>query len=304
MKRRIIFFLSALIVVGCGGGGGGSNNPVTAPTLTAINIFVATATQLKAIGTYSDGSTKDITTSVTWASSDVTVATVDASGNLTTGSVKGTTYITASMGGLKSAGYPYTTSSGTVSVPSAPTIVIATSGDTIRITWNSVSGAQQYNLYNATQSGVKKSNYISLPAGARVANVTSPYKIDFVTMPKGTALYFVVTAVNSAGESIESNEVSGTVTSAMSFVNVDTVPSNTCVSVNKQVQLTAEYTDPAGIQSYNWSASCGAIIGSGALVTYLAPSAPDICRIIVTITNNKGEKVTGNAGLYILSGCP
>jgi subtilisin len=74
---------------------------VTAPILQSITVMPDTATievdakqQYTATGTYSDASTADITSSVTWASSNIAVATIDPAG-LATGVGEGSTDITA-----------------------------------------------------------------------------------------------------------------------------------------------------------------------------------------------------------------
>jgi len=81
-----------------------ATTPAPAPTLSSIavtpaspdNLAVGSTQQFTAIGTYSNGSTADITSQVTWASSDTNVATVSSSG-LVTAVAEGTTSITASM---------------------------------------------------------------------------------------------------------------------------------------------------------------------------------------------------------------
>ena len=103
-----------------------------------------------------------------------------------------------------------TTSLGT---PSAPTGVSATATiGQATISWAVVNGATSYNIYMATVAGVTKSNYLSLTDGMKHdAGTTSPY--THTGLIDGTTYYFVVTAVNSAGESIESAQVSATPTS-------------------------------------------------------------------------------------------
>src|SRR5207248_8396860 len=64
---------------GGGGGGGGGNGPtLSSLTITPIGpgVAVGNTVALKATGKFSDNSTKDVSSSVTWTSSDQTLATV------------------------------------------------------------------------------------------------------------------------------------------------------------------------------------------------------------------------------------
>lgn len=91
----------------------------------------------------------------------------------------------------------------TGSIPSAPTGISASAGnEQVTISWSSVSGADSYNIYWAVSSGVTK------VSGTKVSGVTSPY-ID-TGRTNDTTYYYVVTAINTAGESGESTEVSAT----------------------------------------------------------------------------------------------
>ncbi len=82
-------------------------------------------------------------------------------------------------------------------LPTAPAVVRATADDqAIAISWTPVNGATSYNVYMATTSGVNKTN------GTKHTAVSTPFVKTGLT--NGTTYYFVVTAVNSAGESSES----------------------------------------------------------------------------------------------------
>ncbi len=91
----------------------------------------------------------------------------------------------------------------TGSAPSAPTGVLATAGSSqVSISWSSISGATSYNIYWSTTSGVTKTT------GTKLTGATSSYTHSGLT--NGTTYYYVVTAVNSYGESSESSQVSAT----------------------------------------------------------------------------------------------
>ncbi len=98
----IIYPLFLAILLGCGGSGGGT--PSAFLTSIAVSpadrsVTVGTSQQFTATGTYSDSSTRDLTASVSWASSDGAIATVDSTG-LVTPVAAGTTTITATSGSM------------------------------------------------------------------------------------------------------------------------------------------------------------------------------------------------------------
>jgi len=107
MKLNKLLFLIPilLLAMSCSGGGGGGTS---APTVTLSSITVTpispsivlgTTEQFTATGTYSDSTTRNITTSVTWGSSDTNVATIGNAGLAATVAT-GSANISASSGSI------------------------------------------------------------------------------------------------------------------------------------------------------------------------------------------------------------
>ena len=116
--------------------------------------------------------------------------------------VNGTTYyyIVTAQNGLGESSESTEVSATPGRPPSAPTGVMATAGNKqVRITWDNVTGATSYNIYWSIDPGVNKTN------GTKISNITSPYIHKGLT--DQTTYYYVVTAVNIYGESIESSQV-------------------------------------------------------------------------------------------------
>jgi hypothetical protein len=131
---RVAAFFIGLLGLGtltaCGGGGGGSSPP-PAPTLTAIAVTPATPSvtrgatqQFTATGSYSDGSSNNISASVTWESTSTAVATIAASGLATSVSV-GTTTIRATLSGVSG------TATLTVTPPTLTSIAVTPANPSI-----------------------------------------------------------------------------------------------------------------------------------------------------------------------------
>jgi len=98
--------LATWLLASCGGGGSGNGGgPPPGPTLQSIAVTPSALTAsvggghgLHATGTYSDGTTKDLTASAAWSSSAATVATV--AGGVVTGVSAGTATVSAATSGV------------------------------------------------------------------------------------------------------------------------------------------------------------------------------------------------------------
>lgn len=93
-------------------------------------------------------------------------------------------------------------------IPTGDTITAGNGQITIR--WNPVAGATAYNIYMASDINLSRSNYTSLPNGAKFVGVTSPHTVTGLT--NGKTYYFFVTAADAGRESEESFGSSATPT--------------------------------------------------------------------------------------------
>src|SRR5204862_7953279 len=85
--------------------------------------------------------------------------------------------------------------------PAVPTNVTATGGNgQVVLSWSASSGASSYNVKRSTTSG------------GRYTTIASPSTTGYTDtgVTNGTTYYYVVSAVNSAGESANSTQASAT----------------------------------------------------------------------------------------------
>lgn len=189
----VLLLLFLLILSGCGGGtntdAGGSTADLVSISATPSGqtLAVGNTRQFRASGIYSDGTSRNLTTQVTWSSSDTSVATVSSSG-LATALSTGTTTITTTSGGI----------SGNTTL----TVRSGGSGGTINLAWDSNTEAKLagYKIYYGTATGTYDDSI-------DVGNVST---FDLTGLTKGQTYFIVVTAYDtSKHESGYSNEVSG-----------------------------------------------------------------------------------------------
>ena len=97
------------------------------------------------------------------------------------------------------------------SAPSAPTGLTATAGNQqVTLAWSASTGATSYHVKRSTTAGGPYT---------QVAVPTTPNDID-ASLTNGTKYFYVVTAVNSYGESANSSETSATPTAPVASIHV------------------------------------------------------------------------------------
>ena len=213
-----------------------------------------------------------------------------------TGLSAGTTYyyiVTAANSAGESAASSQvsaTTAAPLPSVPSVPSGAMAAGGaKQVTVTWAAASGATSYNLYWSRTAGVTPAT------GTKITGAVSPY--IQTGLLDGTTYYYVVTAVNSAGESAASAQVS-----AVTNAPVPTVPSapTGVTATGGSKQVTVSWSAVSGATSYNlyWSTTAGVTTASGTRIAGVTSPYIHTGRLdstayyyIVTAANSAGEGI-------------
>ncbi|HEY8669866.1 MAG TPA: Ig-like domain-containing protein, partial [Terriglobales bacterium] len=107
MRNVLLGIMVAVIgfLTACGGGSSSVTPPT--PVLQSIQVTGASASltagqsqQMKAVGSYSNGSTQDLTATAAWSVSDSTLAAITSGGMLSTKTAGGSFSVTAKVGGV------------------------------------------------------------------------------------------------------------------------------------------------------------------------------------------------------------
>jgi len=246
------------------------------PTLSFIAITPSPSPNLKlgftqqfdAIGTYSDGSTADITDDATWSSSDTSIATISSSG-LATGMVPGDTNIIASLSGISS-----TPASLVVINPSVSSIaILPTYPPSLDVGY-----AQQFTataIYADGSTADVTSHVIWANSNSAVAT-TSLTEITQAGVP--SKQYWVYSALGLA---------SGTTIIEASLDAVTSPPVRLTVSALSSIAVSPAPQDTLGV---------GAILQFNATGTYFDGSTKNITSEVTWVSSNTNVSVINSSG--------
>jgi fibronectin type 3 domain-containing protein len=231
--RLLPFLLLAGLISGCGGGRTSSADPGVTSTTTAVpaapTALAATAgnQQISLSWTAGSGATSYHVKRATVSGGPYTQVGSPAAASYTdTGLTNGTNYfyvVSAVNASGESANSSQTSGtpasfSPTSSVPAAPTSLTATPGNQqISLTWTASSGATTYHVKRAAVSGGPYTQ-VAAPAGNSYINTG---------LTNGTPYFYVLSALNSTGESANSSPASATPSAATPDVTITVDPSQT-----------------------------------------------------------------------------
>ena len=224
--RALLLFASipmSLLFSGCGGYGGGNGGATVPPVPTGLT---ATAGNVQVALTWnasSGAASYYVKRSTTSGSGYAQIATPAAANYTDTGLTNGTKYYYV-ISAYNSAGQSSNSSEVSVTPmapagpPAAPANLQATAGNAqVMLTWSASASATSYNVKRSTTSG------------GPYAILSSPTVTNFTDtgLTNGTTYYYVVSALNSAGESGNSAQASAAPVNAPADVTVTIDPTKT-----------------------------------------------------------------------------
>lgn len=296
----------AMTFSACGGPGG--SNPTTTdpsatvPTLASIAVTPATATatagttqQFVASGTYSDKSSKVLTSSVTWSSTNTAVASISsASGSqgLATAAAAGSTSIVATDGAIASAGAAFT-----VTAPSLVSIAVTP------VTATLVSGATQQFVATGTYSDKSTKSLTGAVTWSSASPTVASISNASGTLGLATAVSVGSTTVVATEGSVISPAASLTVTAAVTapssnVPSITSQPADQTVVVGQHALFNVIAT---GASTYQWSKNGTAISGATGASYYTSAiqSGDAGASFAVTVGNSLGSVTSSAASVSI-----
>ncbi len=289
----------ATIAATAGSVSGSTVLTVTPATLSAITVAPAnpaiapgTTQSFTATGLFSDGSTQDLTTSVSWSSSIPSVATINTSG-LATGLAPGQTTITASSGSISS-------NSAVLTVTTAVLISIAVNPVNPSVL---VGSTQQF-----TATGTFSDNSTQDLTSSATWNSSNPNAASISSTGLASGL-----AVGSTTISATALSVSGSTTLTVTIPppvlqSILVTPANPSVEIgqNQQFVATGLYAggstqDLTGSVSWGSSIPSVATINTSGLATGLAPGQTTITASSGSISSNSAVLTVTTAVLISIA---
>jgi hypothetical protein len=150
-------------------------------------------------------------------------------------------------------------------IPAAPTGVSATGGTKqATVSWTAVSGATTYNLYWSTTTGVTTAN------GTKISDIANPPAVH-AGLTDSTTYFYIVTAVNGAGESAASAQAQAT-TLAAGQTTTTTAASTTTTTAGATTSTTAGGATSTTAASTTTSTAPTTTTTTSTTTTTLAPA--------------------------------
>jgi hypothetical protein len=220
-----LYSLAAILSLcaGCGGYSGGNGGGGTAPTAPTNLVATAANAQVNLTWNASAGATSYYVKRSTTSGTEAQIASVSTTSYSDNNVSNGTKYyyvVSAYDSYGQSANSAEVSATPAAPPPAAPAGLTANVVDSqVALTWPTSSGATNYNVKRSTTNG---NGY------AQIVNTTGTNFTDS-GLTNGTTYYYVVSAVNSAGEGPNSNQASATPVSGPADVTITVDPTKSHV---------------------------------------------------------------------------
>lgn len=244
MRRLVSGFGSGLAAclllsfAGCSsgsGGGGGGQAPVLqsiSVTPSAPSVAAGATAQLSATGTYSDGTSKSLTSTAAWSSSTAATATVSASG-LVTAVAPGTTTISAKSGSI--------TGTTVVTVPN-PLTALSVSPTTVTIAATTATSFKAMGTFlDGTMMDVTSSaSWTSSATAVASVSDTVPTKGLAKGLTAGTTT--IKASYTNAGSATPITATGALTVTSATLISIAVTPASPTIPLGVLQQFTAEGT--------------------------------------------------------------
>ncbi len=280
--------LSIAVIVGLAGCGG-SGRPLSNPSKTIDSIkvspnapsIVAGATQqFTATATYSDGSTGNMSSVVTWTSATTTVAAINGSG-LATGVAAGTSTITATVGGVNG------TATLTVTAKTITSIAVTAASPSI------AGGATDQFTATATYSDGSTGNITS--TATWISSSTAVASINSAGLATGVAAGS--TTITAVQNGVTGSAPLTVIAPVLTLTAITVTPATAGIAAGASQQFTATATFSDG-STANVTSTATWISSSTATATI---SASGVATGIASGTSTITASLSGVNGTAVLS---
>lgn len=258
---------------------------VSPATLVSIAVNPATAVlapasglNYSAIGTYSDGTTQNISGVVAWSTSDATVASITGSGGAT-GQSAGAVTITAQLGGVSN------TANLIVEATALNSIAITPATATIPAQINTQFNATGTFLDGSTQNLTNAATWTSSPASVATVGDTGGTKGRATGVAAGTA---TVTAVFAGVVGTASLQVTN---ATLTSITISPGAASIALGSSQQFTATGKFSDGSTINlssQATWKSSNVnvAVIGAGGNATSAGTGSTTITALLNGVSSS------------------
>jgi fibronectin type 3 domain-containing protein len=268
----VLLFMAACAGTATSGGSGGAGAATTVPVVPAGLTATAGNAQVSLVWNVStDATSYNVKRSTVTGGPYTTISSPATTSFADTSVTNGTKYFYVvsavnSAGESANSAQASATPTAPVVPPAAPTGLAATAGNAkVSLDWNASTGATSYNVKRSTVTGGPYTT-ISSPATTSFADTS---------VANGTKYFYVVSAVNSAGESVNSVEVNATPAAPAepppTATGLVATPGNASVSL--------AWSASAGATSYNVKRST---VTGGPYATISSPTTTSFADTTVT----------------------